>query len=261
MISAGKSRRLSRILPGGANTIIVPIDHGYEGFYPELSNAETLIRKLNGTGVDAFLLRRGIIDRIAPVLGGSTGIIYRITGATGREQHALTDQRILSSVEEAIRYGADAIVYTVTAGHPRENEMLTSFCLTVEHAESLGIPVIGEVDIYDSGSAGAWEDARRLTRSLGEEGADMVKTYFPGGETHCSDIISYSIVPVLAAGGQKMSSPEEVLHFVEAVMHAGAAGPCIGRNIWQYRNPESMVRALYAIVKEGKSASEASREL
>ncbi len=105
-------------------------------------------------------------------------------------------------------------------------------------------------------------DALRLgARSLSEEGADVIKAYLPKDENDFAKIIRNSLSPVVAAGGAKMSSPEQFLNFVQAVMKAGARGTCIGRNIWQYSNPSKMIMAMSAIIKNGESAEKATRFL
>ena len=261
MTYSGKIRRLARIISASGRTVIVPIDHGLEAYYTQLSQMDKLIGDICSEGVDALLLRRGVISKVSERMGRNTGLIYRITGATGTDQVSQTAQKTLSSVEEAARYGADAIVFTVTAGHPSESEMFASFCRIVEFAESLALPVVGEVDVFDSSKPDVWEEVRRLSRALGEEGADIVKAYFPGSPSHFREIISYSLVPIIAAGGSKVTDPREVLHFVKAVMDAGAIGPCIGRNVWQHDKPSRMVRAINALVKEDKTVDEAVKLL
>jgi len=66
---------------------------------------------------------------------------------------------------------------------------------------------------------------------------------------------------VVIAGGPKMSNDLEILEMVEGAMKAGAKGVSIGRNAFQHENPEKIVRAIAAIVHEGKSAKEAIKLL
>ena len=58
-----------------------------------------------------------------------------------------------------------------------------------------------------------------------------------------------------------MGNDEEILEMVEGAMRAGAKGVSIGRNAFQHENPEKIVRAIAAIVHEGKSAKEAAEYL
>jgi DhnA family fructose-bisphosphate aldolase class Ia len=194
------------------------------------------------------------------LIAGKTGIIYRVTGATGTSADT-ADQQLISSAEEALRYGADAIVYTITIGHPKEADMFQRFGILSDEAREREIPLIGEVEPWSKTTEDKGELMRQGVRSLGEEGADIVKSYFFGNTDFYSKIVKYSLVPVVAAGGAKMDSARDVLEFVKHIMVAGSRGTSIGRNIWQYKEPKKMIHAMAKIVKEGASVDEALKTL
>uniref|UniRef100_A0A7C4F9J1 Fructose-bisphosphate aldolase n=1 Tax=Thermofilum pendens TaxID=2269 RepID=A0A7C4F9J1_THEPE len=258
-MSIGKEIRLRKLLRDG-KTVIVPIDHPIEGYFKELEDPRRIVQEIIDGGADGVLLRRGTLARTYDLVAGKLAVVYRISGATFTSGD-MWDQRILSSVREAVRYAADAIAFTVTVAHPRENDMFEVFSKLVEEADHLGIPVIGEVLVWEKAGVNAFEYLRIGVRALGEEGASIVKTVFPSDFSLYKDLVKYSLVPVVAAGGPKMESPRKVLEFVKAVMDAGAAGTCIGRNTWQHESPSKMVRAMRKIVREGASVEEAMREL
>ena len=58
-----------------------------------------------------------------------------------------------------------------------------------------------------------------------------------------------------------MATDMDVLELAENSMKAGAAGLSFGRNVFQHNNPESMSRALAAIVHDGSSAKDAAKHL
>jgi class I fructose-bisphosphate aldolase len=58
-----------------------------------------------------------------------------------------------------------------------------------------------------------------------------------------------------------MKSEREFLQFVKRIMDAGSVGTSIGRNIWQYKEPKKMIRAMSKIVKEHASVDEALKAL
>jgi len=260
IMNIGKILRISRILDENGKTVIVPIDHGIEGYYPELERPEQLINEFIDGGANAVLLRRGMLEKVALKIAGKLGVVYRITGATGSSPD-VNDQRVIASTYEALYRGADAVVFTIIAGHPKENDMFTMFGEVSDIAYSLGLPLIGEVDAVPSPKADRGELLRQGTRYLSEEGADLIKTYFPEDESFYKSIIKYSLVPVIAAGGPKMDNPKKVLEFAQKVMEAGAVGVCFGRNVWQYERPSAILKALSLIVKKGKTAEEASKLL
>ena len=61
------------------------------------------------------------------------------------------------------------------------------------------------------------------------------------------------------SGGRTRDNPVDFLRDVKSVMNAGANGAVVGRNIFQHKNPISMVRALRMIIHEGKEVEEVAR--
>jgi DhnA-type fructose-1,6-bisphosphate aldolase and related enzymes len=240
MISVGKKLRLARILRENGRTIIVPIDHGIENYYGELEDPRKLVKEFLEGEIDAILLRRGTLFKVCDLIAGKVGVIYRISGATGTSD--VFDQRIISSVDAALKHGADAIIYSVVIGHPKENDMFQMFGELSDKAREFEIPIIGEVDVWAEAKGDRFELIRQGVRALSEEGADIVKSYFPNEFDSFKKIIRYSLSPVVAAGGPKLSNPIKVLEFVKQVIDAGAVGTSIGRNIWQYEKPSKMIK-------------------
>lgn len=259
MTGIGKKIRLARIMPSN-RSIIVPIDHGVEAYYPELEDPSSLVKEFIEAKADAVLVRRGTLFKVQDILAGKIGIVYRVTGATGTSADP-ADQMLIATVEEALRDGADCLVYTITVGHPQENEMFRRFGILSDEAHEHEIPLMGEVEPWSKSTESKAELLRQGTRSLCEEGADVMKCYFPEELDYYRKIVKYSLVPVVAAGGAKMNTGREVLQFVKNVMDAGAIGTSIGRNIWQYKEPKKMINAISKVVKEGASVDEALKAL
>ena len=116
-MTVGKEIRLKRLIRNN-RTIIVPV----EGYYRELEDPSFVVREIVKGGADGILLRRGSVLRTYNLFAGRLSLVYRVSGATGTSGD-LGDQRLLSSVVEAIKFGADAVVYTIILGHPKENDM------------------------------------------------------------------------------------------------------------------------------------------
>jgi class I fructose-bisphosphate aldolase len=49
-----------------------------------------------------------------------------------------------------------------------------------------------------------------------------------------------------------MDTVKELFTVVKEAVDAGATGGTIGRNIWQHKDPERMVKALISIIHENK---------
>ncbi|MGC8569682.1 MAG: class I fructose-bisphosphate aldolase, partial [Nitrososphaeria archaeon] len=161
----------------------------------------------------------------------------------------------------AERIGADAVIYTVIFGHPSEKEMFRTFQAIAVVADKHDMPVIGEASFWDQSGLDKFETLRQGVRALGEAGADLVKSQMPSEISRelYSEIIGYSITPVVAAGGPKMDSVRKLLEFVKTFMDSGGSGTAIGRNVWQQRDPASVVKAIDLLVHRGGSVDEALR--
>ncbi|HDY74452.1 MAG TPA: fructose-bisphosphate aldolase, partial [Euryarchaeota archaeon] len=85
---------------------------------------------------------------------------------------------------------------------------------------------------------------------------DIVKTNYTGDPDTFKEVTQGCPVPVVIAGGPKMSTPEEVLQMVHDAIQAGAAGTSIGRNVFQHENPVAMTRAIAEIVHKNATVED-----
>jgi len=108
--------------------------------------------------------------------------------------------------------------------------------------------------IKDEYDVGAIKHVARLGAELG---ADIVKVSYTGTMESFREVVAGCPVPVVIAGGPKMSSDREILEMVKGAVEAGGAGVSIGRNIFQHRDPSRMVGAISLIVHENAGVEEA----
>jgi class I fructose-bisphosphate aldolase len=166
-------------------------------------------------------------------------------------------------VEEAIKLGADAVSIHVNIGANDEKEMLRDFGLVAQKAAEWGFPLVAMVyprgvKIKDEYDPKVVKHAARLGAELG---ADIVKVNYTGKPESFREVVEGCFIPVVIAGGPKMSSDREILEMVKGAMEAGAGGASIGRNAFQHRNPTQIVRAISLIVHEGASVDKALKAL
>ena len=256
-MSIGKYLRLSRILePESRTAIIIPMDHSVEGYFSKLENPREIIKSMLDGGANAFLLRRGVIKNTYDVFAGKAGLIYRVTTATGTSGD-LAYQTITSSVEEAIKLGADAVVDTVFVGHPRESDMIQWYGILSDVCDEYEMPLVGEVDVWEKKGEERAEFMRQGVRSLCEEGADFIKAFYTDDLESFRKVVKNSLVPLVIGGGPKKNTVRDFLIMVKDAIEAGAIGTCIGRNIWEAENPIKMTQAVAKIVREKSSVEEA----
>jgi len=68
-------------------------------------------------------------------------------------------------------------------------------------------------------------------------------------------------VPVVIAGGEKMETETQLLSMVQDALKAGAAGVSIGRNAFQHKEPEKIIKAIGKIVHDGATVGQAKKVL
>jgi DhnA family fructose-bisphosphate aldolase class Ia len=169
---------------------------------------------------------------------------------------------LVGQLEDALRLGADAIAMALTVGSAEQPLLLSDLGALIREAESVGMPVV--VHSYPCGqlipanertSAARVGYAARLAMELG---VDIVKTFYTGSaETFAQVVEMAAPALVVAAGGPRLETDEDVLRMAYSVVQAGAAGITFGRNIWQSPSALQMSRALKHIIHHGGSVDEA----
>lgn len=255
-LSVGKTLRLSRVFdPASKTTLIVPMDHPVEGYFQELADPTGLIGSLANEEPNAFILRRGTAESALSAYAGKASLILRVTSATGLRNKML-EQSYTTSVEDAIRLGADAVAPNIFVGSDREVEDLHNLGMLKDACDQWEMPLLVEAMPIGGGGTIPFEgpylpeDIRLAVRVAAEEGADLVKTYYPGNPEDFRKVTSYSPVPVIIAGGPKTSKIEDTLSMVYDAMRSGARGIALGRKVWGSENPTLTLRALKKIVRK-----------
>ena len=116
-----------------------------------------------------------------------------------------------------------------------------------------GIPVMGVTAVGKELTRDA-KYIRLACRIIAELGAQFVKTYYvdEGFDT----VTASCPVPIVMAGGKKL--PElDALTMAHRAITEGASGVDMGRNIFQSDKPLGMMRAVAAVVHDGKAPEEA----
>lgn len=250
-MSWGERNRISRMMKDG-RTVMLAVDHGYfQGPTTGLENPRKTITPLLPYA-DSLALTRGVL-RTSVDPSQNIPIVLRVSGGTSILKE-LSNEVVTTSIEEALRLNASAVAVSVFVGSEHEKETLGNLAELVNEGERYGMPVMA---ITAVGREMA-RDARYLglaCRIAAELGASIVKTYY------CEDfqkVVEGCPVPVVIAGGKKLPEREALQLAFDAVSE-GAVGVDMGRNIFQSSNPVGMIRAIGAIVHDGKRVDEAMR--
>jgi putative autoinducer-2 (AI-2) aldolase len=247
----GMKNRLSRIIkPKTGKTVMLAVDHGYfQGPTTGLRDFKKSVTPLIPYA-DCLFITRGMLRTCIDPRSDIT-ICLRVSGGPSILGE-LSNEDVITSIEEAIRLNASGIGMSIFVGASNEDRTISNLGRLVNEAERYGIPVLAVTAVGKE----MVRDARYLglaCRMAAEIGAHFVKTYY------CEDfykVVEGCPVPIVIAGGKKI--PErDALQMTENAIKEGASGVDMGRNIFQSDNPVGMIKAVRAIVHKGASAEEA----
>jgi len=200
---------------------------------------------------DTLMLTRGVLRNCIPSSTG-TPVVLRVSGGTSVLQDDLSDETIITSVEECLRLNAAGMALSVFIGAPHQHQSIANLGRLVDEGERYGIPVVAVTAVGKDMD----RDARYLSlasRICAEMGAHIVKTYYCEG---FEKVTSTCPVPVVMAGGKKLPALE-ALQLTANAIAGGAVGVDMGRNIFQATSPIAMIQAVAAVVHRNATAQEA----
>ncbi|WKT57729.1 3-hydroxy-5-phosphonooxypentane-2,4-dione thiolase [Candidatus Nitrosotenuis chungbukensis] len=247
-----KNRIASIIKPTNNRGVMLAIDHGY--FLGPTEKLEVPKRTISPLlkYCDSLMVTRGIV-RTSVDPNFPVPIVLRVSGGSSIIGEDLSNEKITTSVKDAVRINASALATSIFVGAKYEHNSLVSLGNLVNEAEEYGLPVLAVTAV---GKELAKRDARYLSlscRIAAEFGAHIVKTYYCD---NFEKVVNSCPVPVIIAGGPKI--PErDALALTYNGIKAGAAGVDMGRNIWQSQYPIPMIRAVRAIVHSNYNLNQA----
>ena len=97
----------------------------------------------------------------------------------------------------------------------------------------------------------------RAARIGAEIGADLVRVPYTGSIETFQEVVGACPVPLVAIGGERKVRERDFLRLVSNVMQTGAYGISVGRNVFQYKKPGNMIKAMTQIVHKGFAVSTA----
>jgi fructose-bisphosphate aldolase, class I len=270
----GKRIRLGRIIrPETGRSVCVAFDHGLDdGPMPgNIDSRATMARLVEG-GADGVLVSPGIARLCSDQFSGrdAPALILRLDWSNmfRRElSHSEGRNRLIASVEDAVRIGADAVLTFMFIGYDdadAEADEVAKNAEVTRACERFGVPHIIEPMAQGTKAAGRGLEAdliRLNTRMAAELGADAIKTDYSGSAETYAAVVESCPIPILIAGGPKSKTIRGSLEMVQGAIDAGAAGVVMGRNIIQADDPARMLAAIKTIVHDGLGVDEALKHL
>jgi fructose-bisphosphate aldolase/2-amino-3,7-dideoxy-D-threo-hept-6-ulosonate synthase len=259
-MAIGRQIRLSRILNEG-KMLCIPMDHGItNGPIPGLEDVYEFIYRCENSGVTSVIINKGIIKSLPRP--PKVGIIAHLSASTSLGLSP-NEKVQMGGVEDAIRLGSDGISVHINIGAKEEPEMLQKLGIISDKCNEWNIPLIAMM--YPRGenikNPYGVEIVSHVARIGAEAGADIVKTVYTGDRDSFKKVVRTCPVPVVIAGGPKATTDEDILEMCDGAMEAGAIGVTFGRNIFQHKNPPSILNALSRIIFNSEKPREALKSI
>jgi DhnA family fructose-bisphosphate aldolase class Ia len=261
-MNTGKRIRLSRLIHRtSGRSIIVPMDHGASmGPLDGLANLRnSAIRLQLAPGlVQGVVLQRGAMHHLDTMFlsSNSPARVLHLSGGTSLDPAPGT-KSLVAQVEDALQIGADAVSVQVNLGTPGEGTMLRDMGTVASACERWNMPLLAMMYVRRQGIASTQAaDVMFAARVAAETGADMVKVSCPETGEGMREVVDGSFIPVLVAGGEFANDPGRTAQIVRNAIAGGAAGICVGRNVFQARHPAETLQMLVSIVHGGVDGSE-----
>lgn len=264
-LSMGKKARLQRLLyqygPGNGTLMFLPIDQGLEhgpmDFFenPPSADPDFQCRLALEGNYSGIVFHIGLAEKYMPAYAGKVPLVLKVNGKTNIPSDAEAFSPMTSSVEDAVRLGADAVGYTLYVGSPAQDMDIQQFNEVRRDCERFGMPLImwayprGEA-VESKGGKDSLYAIDYAARVACELGADVVKVNYPkpakspaapkpynnlemSFEEGVRKVVqSAGRTMVIFSGGSKIGD-EDLLNNVKVAMDCGATGLIFGRNMWQ----------------------------
>jgi class I fructose-bisphosphate aldolase len=264
-----KAYRLNRLFnPKSRRCLNVAVDHGFfnqPGFLGGIENIEAAIRTLVAAGPDAIQLTVGqarhlqsISDQRKPsmVLRVDTANIYGSQLPESRFSLMLEQAAL-----QAVQNDAACVcvnLFQIPGAPDVHGQCVQNILRLKRECDQYAMPMMVEPLVFrpNSEAGGYMVDGDEvkiihLVRQAVELGADVIKA------DPTSDVSLYHRVveaaggiPVLVRGGGKVSDLE-IIKRSYGLLEQGVSGLVYGRNVIQHDRPQSITRALLALLHEG----------
>ncbi|GAC1614251.1 MAG: class I fructose-bisphosphate aldolase [Vulcanimicrobiaceae bacterium] len=284
-LSNGKRARLYRMMyehgPGNGTLMLLPCDQGLEHgpidflSNPDALNTDYIFRLAVEGNFSGVAVHIGLAEKYQRMYAGKVPLVLKVNGKTNVPSDDESFSSMTSSVEDAVRLGADAVGYTLYVGSPAQDVDIAQCNEVRRDCERFGMPLI--VWAYPRGAAikgkGGIDSLYAVdyaARVACEMGADIIKLNVPEWNAGTADkmpkpyntlelseqaglekvVKSAGRSLVLVSGGSKMGD-EDTIHKAQIAMDAGCVGLIFGRNMWQrtWEDGLSMAGRMHDLMK------------
>ena len=138
----GLKNRLAKIIkPSDGKAVMLAVDHGYFlGPTEKLESPKNTIQPLLKY-CDSLMLTRGVL-RTSVDANFPIPVVLRVSGGSSIIGEDLSNEKITTSLKDAIRLNVSALAMSIFVGGKYEHQTIVNLSNLVNEAEEYGIPVL-----------------------------------------------------------------------------------------------------------------------
>lgn len=269
-----KQARLNRLMKSG-RCLDIAVDHGVcnePSFLAGLEDMEAVVGRLVAAQPDAIQLNYGQADLLQKQPGrDKPALVMRVD--MGNPYNAVRHRAMWAVLQNqddpvlpAVQMDAACAVVNLFM-LPDEPELFRQCVSNIARVRAdcdrYGMPLMIEPLVMapqnERGGYMVDGDADKivtLVRLAREMGADIIKADPTTDASVFHRVVQAARCPVLVRGGGK-EDVQQVLVRSRQLLDQGAVGLVYGRNVYQHRDPQAVVRALMAMIHDNASAERA----
>jgi class I fructose-bisphosphate aldolase/fructose-bisphosphate aldolase/2-amino-3,7-dideoxy-D-threo-hept-6-ulosonate synthase len=202
--------------------------------------------------VDAVIAHKGLLERLGnqDALSGK-GVILHLNGMSTLDI-APNNKAMLTGMHTALLLGADAVSLQLNFDGANDRPNWEMLGQTVDAAMPMGLPVLTMLyDKVETKDAAAKEKrTRQLLRAAIELGTDAIKISLDMIGAAPEVLTDISRDALLFVAGGELADDESLLGSISGAVSRGAAGTCIGRNVFARRDPSVFLDRLATLVHQ-----------
>lgn len=260
----GKEVRMSRLVDEKSNRMMaITVDHSLSrGILTGLIPIQETIDKIVAGRPNAITMTKGIAEHCWKKHAGKASILMKISSYA--PTHPTYDV-VFSTVDEAIKMGADAVSVGAMMLGDFQAEQIAEIGKISRECTTLGMPLVGH--IYPKGESVAvedrtkWENIAYCVRAAAELGVDIVKTTYTGDPETMMKVVESTPARVVIQGGDAYKTLDDYLQMTRDALDVGVGGVTMGRFVWEYHDVTALVVALRKIIHEDFTVKEAKELL
>ncbi|WP_308301112.1 MULTISPECIES: 2-amino-3,7-dideoxy-D-threo-hept-6-ulosonate synthase [unclassified Crossiella] len=231
---------------------VVPLDHTVSDGPIVGNDLSWLIGELAANGVDGVVLHKGSLRHVDAGVFTGTSLIVHLSAST---MHAPDPDAkyLVSTVEDVLRLGADAVSVHVNIGSADERRQVADLGLVADACDRWNVPLLAMMyprgpRVTNPKDPALVAHAASLAADLG---ADIAKVPYVGSRAEMADVVRGCPIPLIVAGGPQLDSTDAVVSYVDTLLSAGVTGLAMGRNIFQAPDPGKRARRIAELVHAG----------